>query len=135
MRFLRSRTIGLLSRPPNGPALSCRPPVNHYATTDALWHHHARPRHGSAPHPEPAELAKSDIYRELLPALNRGRVELLDVPRLVSQLVGLERRTSRGGRDSIDHAPGGHDDPCKPAAGAGALRVRKPRPRWAGALP
>jgi hypothetical protein len=22
----------------------------------------------------------------------------------------LERRTSRGGRDSIDHPPGGHDD-------------------------
>src|SRR5262249_30548302 len=55
-------------------------------------------------------LVKSDIYRELLPALNSGRVELLDVPRLVSQLTGLERRTSRGGRDSIDHAPGGHDD-------------------------
>src|SRR5262245_47095987 len=24
----------MLHRPPNGPALSCRPPVNHYATTD-----------------------------------------------------------------------------------------------------
>ena len=45
-----------------------------------------------------------------MPALNSGRVALLDVPRLVSQIVGLERRTSRGGRDSIDHAQGGHDD-------------------------
>ena len=31
-------------------------------------------------------------------------------PRLQAQLCGLERRTARGGRDSIDHAPGGHDD-------------------------
>jgi hypothetical protein len=30
--------------------------------------------------------------------------------RLVAQIVGLERRTARGGRDSIDHAPGAHDD-------------------------
>ena len=35
-----------------------------------------------------------------------GRADLLDVPRLASQLIGLERRTARGGRDSIDHPPG-----------------------------
>jgi hypothetical protein len=29
---------------------------------------------------------------------------------LAAQLCALERRTSRGGRDSIDHAPGAHDD-------------------------
>src|SRR5262245_16794000 len=38
--------------------------------------------------------------------VNRGKVELLDVPPLVAQLCGLERRTARGGRDSIDHSPG-----------------------------
>jgi hypothetical protein len=32
--------------------------------------------------------------------------------------LGLERRTSRGGRDSIDHAPGSHDDLANAAAGA-----------------
>jgi hypothetical protein len=42
----------------------------------------------------------------------------LDVPRLHAQLVGLERRTARGGRDSIDHAPGAHDDLANAAAGA-----------------
>src|SRR5689334_24787753 len=42
--------------------------------------------------------------------LNRGRVELLGSRRLLAQLVGLERRVSRAGRDSIDHAPGSHDD-------------------------
>jgi hypothetical protein len=53
-----------------------------------------------------ADKPKSDIYRDLLPALNSGRVELLDHARLMAQLCGLERRTARGGRDSIDHAPG-----------------------------
>jgi hypothetical protein len=32
--------------------------------------------------------------------------------------VSLERRTSRGGKDSIDHPPGGHDDLANAAAGA-----------------
>jgi hypothetical protein len=61
---------------------------------------------------------KSDIYLNLLPLLNSGRVELLDHPRLTAQLCALERRTARGGRDSIDHAPGAHDDLINAAAGA-----------------
>ena len=60
---------------------------------------------------------KSDLYGDLLPLLNAGRVELLDHPRLSSQLTGLERRTARSGRDSIDHAPGGHDDLANAVAG------------------
>jgi hypothetical protein len=67
---------------------------------------------------KPAEKPKSDLYRELLPLLNAKRCSLLDVPRLSSQLVGLERRVARGGRDSIDHAPGSHDDVANAAAGA-----------------
>jgi hypothetical protein len=53
---------------------------------------------------------KSDFYRDVLPLLNSGKVELLDNPRIATQFVGLERRTARSGKDSIDHAPGGHDD-------------------------
>ena len=71
---------------------------------------------------EPAEKPKSALYGELLPLLNSGRAALLDEPRLVAQLVGLERRTARGGRDSIDHAPGGHDDVANAVAGALVLR-------------
>jgi hypothetical protein len=71
-----------------------------------------------------ADKPKSDIYRDLLPTLNSGRVELLDHPRLVAQLCGLERRTARGGRDSIDHAPGGHDDVANAVAGAIVTAVR-----------
>jgi hypothetical protein len=67
---------------------------------------------------EQSAAAKSDLYRELLPLLNSGRVELLDHPRLQMQLLGLERRTARGGRDSIDHPPNGHDDVVNAAAGA-----------------
>ena len=50
--------------------------------------------------------------------MNSHRVELLDHRRLALQLAGLERRTSRGGKDSIDHAPRAHDDLANAAAGA-----------------
>jgi hypothetical protein len=43
---------------------------------------------------------KSDLYQSLLPLINSRRIDLLDHPKLISQLVGLERRTARGGRDS-----------------------------------
>ncbi len=64
-----------------------------------------------------AEKPRSDLYRDALPLLNSGKVELLDLPRLAAQLCGLERRTARGGRDSIDHAPGQHDDLANAVAG------------------
>ena len=53
---------------------------------------------------------KSDIYRDFLPLINGGRVELLDHPKMIAQLCSLERRTARGGKDSIDHPPGNHHD-------------------------
>jgi hypothetical protein len=77
---------------------------------------------------EASEKSKSDIYRDLLPIINSGGCELLDHPRLLAQLAGLERRTARGGRDSIDHAPGGHDDVANAAAGA-LLLARSERSR------
>jgi hypothetical protein len=43
---------------------------------------------------------------------------LLDIRRLITQLHGLERRTARGGKDSIDHGPGQHDDVANAVAGA-----------------
>jgi hypothetical protein len=67
---------------------------------------------------QPADKTRSELYGELLPLINSERAVLLDDKRLVSQLVGLERRTSRAGKDSIDHAPGGHDDVANAAAGA-----------------
>ena len=73
---------------------------------------------------ELSEQPRSDLYRDVLPLLNSGRVELLNLPRLASQFCGLERRTSRSGRDSIDHAPGAHDDIANVVAGA--LLMAKP---------
>ncbi len=70
---------------------------------------------------------KSDLYLELLPGLMSGKVRLLDNSRLISQVVNLERRTARGGRDSIDHPPRLHDDLANSAAGALVLAVARPR--------
>lgn len=72
-----------------------------------------------------AEKSKSDLYAELLPTINSEQCELLDHPKLVAQIVGLERRTSRSGRDSIDHGPGGHDDLANAVAGVLYLLRRR----------
>jgi hypothetical protein len=54
---------------------------------------------------------KSDLYVDLLPLINSRRIDLLDHPKSINQLCALERRTARGGGDSIDHPPNQHDDP------------------------
>ena len=66
---------------------------------------------------EAAPKPKSDLYRDLLPLVNSKLVDLVDHPKLVNQLASLERRTARGGRDSIDHAPGAHDDIANAVSG------------------
>jgi hypothetical protein len=42
---------------------------------------------------EPAEKPKSELYRDLLPLINSGAVDLLDNERLKQQLIMLQRRT------------------------------------------
>jgi hypothetical protein len=76
----------------------------------------------------PSERVKSDIYRDVLPLLNSRRVQLLDDRRIISQFHGLERRTARGGKDSIDHGPGHHDDVANAVAGAIVLASHHVRP-------
>ena len=73
---------------------------------------------------ELSEQPKSVLYQSMLPLLNSRRIDLLDHPRLINQLCGLERRTARGGRDSIDHAPGGHDDIGNCVAGLCAIAAK-----------
>ncbi len=65
-----------------------------------------------------SELSKSQIYGNALAEINSGKLDLLDHARLIAQLVSLERKTARGGKDSIDHPPGAHDDVCNAAVGA-----------------
>lgn len=73
---------------------------------------------------ELASKPRSDLYRDLLPKLNSGTVELIDNNKLLNQLCSLERRTSRVGRDLIDHGPGGHDDVANAVAGLVAENVK-----------
>ena len=74
---------------------------------------------------EPSAKSKSELYIDLLPLINSRAVDLLDNSRLVNQLVGLERRTSRGGRDLIDSGAGRHEDLANAAAGAIVLAFEK----------
>ena len=75
---------------------------------------------------EQDELTKSEIYGELLPLLNSCTAALLTNDRLERQLLSLERRTSRGGRDAIDHPRGGRDDLANAVAGALVLAGKAP---------
>jgi hypothetical protein len=54
---------------------------------------------------EPAAMNRSEAYLAFLPMLTSGKVDLLDNLRLINQFAGLERRTARSGKDSIDSAP------------------------------
>ncbi|POP52984.1 hypothetical protein [Zhongshania marina] len=74
-----------------------------------------------------SEKAKSDLYVDCLPMLNSGRVELPPDTILTNQLTNLERRTSRSGRDSIDHPSGGHDDRANAMAGLVATNAKRSR--------
>jgi hypothetical protein len=67
---------------------------------------------------EVSKKPKSDLFRDLLPVLNSGHIVLPRHDRLIAQIVGLERRVSRAGRDSIDHPAHGHDDLANAVAGA-----------------
>jgi hypothetical protein len=58
-------------------------------------------------------LNRSQIYSSFEPLLNSGKVELLDSPKLLQQLIGLVRKGER-----IDHASGDHDDLANSCCGA-----------------
>jgi len=68
----------------------------------------------------------SALYLEMLPQFMREQISLPDHPQLVRELRSLERRTSRMGRDTVTHPPGGHDDYAN--ALAGCLRASEAKP-------
>ncbi|MFZ0694688.1 MAG: terminase [Alphaproteobacteria bacterium] len=76
----------------------------------------------------PSELNRSEVYLNMLPAFTGGCVRLIDNPRLVAQFAALERRQFSGGKDKVDHGPGGHDDLCNAAAGALVLAAGESGP-------
>ena len=76
---------------------------------------------------------KSELFRDLLPLLNSGRIVLPHNDRLQGQIVGLERRTSAVGRDTISHPDRGHDDVANAVAGAAAsaqVKSNSLEPGW-----
>jgi hypothetical protein len=113
-------------KPPFKPDTVCREfseTLKHYKISQVVGDAYAGewPRERFSAHGityKTSERSRSEIYSSLLPLLNSRRVDLLDSPRLVSQLTGLERCVSRGGRESIDHGAGQHDDLANSAAGA-----------------
>ncbi len=60
-----------------------------------------------------SELTKSQLYEAFEPMINAEEVELLDIPKMQEQLLGLVIRGTK-----IDHMPGEHDDWINAAAGA-----------------
>jgi hypothetical protein len=72
----------------------------------------------------PSEKNKSQIYHDFTPLLNARKVELLDHPKLKSQLLDLEVRigTSKS-QPTIDHARSGHDDSANSCCGVVVLLV------------
>lgn len=80
-----------------------------------IWPVEAFRRHGTIY--ESATKPKSDIYVAALPQLNSRRFDLLDDARLINEICSLERRTARGGRDTIDHRPAAFDDLANAALG------------------
>jgi len=65
-----------------------------------------------------SDKSKSELYLEFLPLLNSGACEMLDRKKLMAQLCSLERKTHRGGKDTIDHPRHRQDDVANAAAGA-----------------
>jgi hypothetical protein len=84
---------------------------------------------------ELSEVNRSQLYLNLIPVLNSGRVELPDDRKMIEELRRLERRRGRSGKDTIDHpAYGGSDDVANAVAGAVHLIIAKPTPNL-NALP
>jgi len=74
---------------------------------------------------EKCEFNKSALYLEMLPRITSHEVELLDNDFMVNQIANLERRTRSGGKDSVDHPHGGHDDVANVVAGVIASAATK----------
>jgi hypothetical protein len=71
-----------------------------------------------------SEKDKHHIYKDALPTLNSGFVELLDRESTNAQIKDLDRRVTPTGQERIDHKPGGHDDEANAALGALELAYR-----------
>ena len=60
---------------------------------------------------------KSQLYIEALPIFMRQALSIPNHPKLIRELRLLERRTSRLGKDVVDHGKRGSDDFANSVAG------------------
>ena len=86
------------------------------------WPAHAFRRYGMTCRQSAAP--KADIYLALLPLVNSGTVDIPNIPELVRELRGLERRQGAT-KDRVDHAPGSRDDRANSFAGAVVMAASK----------
>jgi len=86
------------------------------------WIPAAYRRHGITYEPAPG--TRTELYLAFAPALRAGQIELPPDEKLARQFMTLERRTTRGGRDIIDHSPGSHDDRSNAVAGVVATLTK-----------
>jgi hypothetical protein len=79
-----------------------------------------------------SERDKSKLYLDALPLFTSGRARLVDNERLVHQLVSLERRVGRIGRDVVSHPnhANAHDDLANAACGALVLATTGDPGHW-----
>lgn len=74
---------------------------------------------------DPAAEPKSNLYRDLLPVINSKLLDLIDHERCINQLISLERKTARGGRETIDAPPNLHEDVANAVAGLASVLSKK----------
>src|SRR5690606_32510991 len=74
---------------------------------------------------ERSELARSGLYLEALPHFAREAVSIPNHSKMIRELKLMERRTSRAGKDSVDHPTNGSDDFANALAGAIWLAMGK----------
>jgi hypothetical protein len=79
---------------------------------------------------ERSALAKSQLYLESLPLFVRGVVSMPNQSALIRELRLLERRTSRAGKDVVDHGRNGSDDFANSLCGLLQMLSRKSRYRY-----
>jgi hypothetical protein len=70
-------------------------------------------------------LTRSELYLEGLPLFTRGQIAIPDHDQLLRELRLLQRRTSRSGKDSVDHGVGGSDDHANSLFGGMHLAAKR----------
>lgn len=76
-----------------------------------------------------ADRPRSDLYRDTLPLLNAGQLELPPVEKMARQFSNLQRRKGRNGKEVIDHpqSSNSHEDLANSVAGAAVMVAHQRR--------